>query len=104
MSVKHETIMRPTMFYAFVDLEPEHPVGYVVHSSVISLCVRDAHRAWLALPGKKGRPHKDNDMRRILPAYSYEVGPRFKPGWMDEFKERWDLLHKVIFTVQGTGT
>lgn len=91
MSLKHESIIEPRLFYVFVDLEPEPPVTYVVPSAVVADVLAKAHRAWLDTPGAKGQPHKDSKFRRILPAFKEEV-PGYPPGWLDEYRERWDLL------------
>lgn len=73
MKKKHETLKRPSLFYVFVDLGPETPSTFVVPSTVVTDVVRDAHKIWLKVPGKNDKEHKDNDMRRILPSYKYEV-------------------------------
>jgi hypothetical protein len=41
--------------------------------------IRDSHREWLATPGRGGRQHVDNDMRR------------FKDP-TGRYRDRWDLL------------
>jgi hypothetical protein len=81
MGVKHETVARPRCFYAFVDLEPELPVVYIVPSTVVAEVVTKSHKEWLAAPGIKGQPHKDNPVRHIASG-----------EWLDEYQERWDQL------------
>lgn len=95
MKAKHELIAEDRYFYAFVDLEPDDPVTYIVPSAIVADVLRRAHAAWLATPGRDGRPHKDHDMRRILPMYGFAV-PGYRPGWLDEYYERWDLLAAVL--------
>lgn len=92
MKKKHETLKRPNLFYVFVDLEPETPATFIVPSSVVAEVVREAHKVWLAMPGKKGKEHKDHDMRRVLPAYNFNV-PIAPPGWLESYKDAWQLLH-----------
>ncbi len=91
MSKKHETLVHPRLFYTFVDFEPTPPAVYVVPSSVVADIVTKSHRVWLTLPGRGGRPHKNTKFRRLLPMYPYEV-PGYSERWIDEFRERWDLL------------
>jgi len=91
MSLKHETLVRPSLIYVFVDLEPTIPVTYVVPSATVARIVKSAHEVWLATPGRDGRAHRAHDLRRILPAYDYPV-PDAPDGWMERFKDKWDLV------------
>jgi hypothetical protein len=91
MKAKHETLNSPQLFYAFVDMEPESPVSFIIPSSVVAKVVYLSHSIWLATPGKNGRPHGDTDMRRVRPNYQFEV-PGFPDGWMDKYKESWESL------------
>jgi hypothetical protein len=91
MRDKHELIVEPRLFYAFVDLEPEPPVTYIVPSSVVADVLRRSHQAWLDTPGRHGQPHRDNPMRRVLPAFVEEV-PGYPPGWLEKYREQWSVL------------
>jgi hypothetical protein len=83
MGVKHETVTRPRCFYALVDLEPELPVVYIVPSAVVAEVVTKSHQAWLAAPGVKGQPHKDNPVRHLAGG-----------EWLGDYRERWEQLLK----------
>lgn len=79
MSERHQAIRDERTFYAFVDLsEPEHPFAYVVPSEVVAKCVgairKVAKSIWLC-------PDFGNLDIRGYPAC-----------WLDEYRERWDLL------------
>jgi hypothetical protein len=91
MSTKHESIIHERLFYAFVDLEPNPPVVYVIPSAVVADVVRRSHTSWLSLPGKGGRVRQDSKVRRLLPIYPHEVDG-FPPGWLERYRERWDYL------------
>jgi hypothetical protein len=91
MRRKHETLVHPRLFYAFVDLERASPVVHIVPSEVVADVLRRAHGAWLSIPGIRGQPHRDSDLRRILPRYAHPV-PGLDDGWLDHWLERWDLL------------
>lgn len=95
MNVKHESISHPRYFYVLVDLEPEQPVTYIVPSSVVADALSKDHQAWLDAPGLGGKPHKDNPVRRLKPSFSYDV-PGFPDGWLEQFRERWDLLKATV--------
>jgi hypothetical protein len=82
MSVKNETFERLRCFYALVDLKAEIPVVYIVPSKVVAEVLRQDHKAWLAAPGSRGQPHKDNPVRRL----------RNEEGWLKAYRECWDLL------------
>lgn len=98
MSKKHEDIVAPRLFYAFVDLEPELPVTYIIPSNVVASAVSQSHRAWLTTPGRGGRPHRDHDLRRIQPMFDNDL-PEFPSGWMEQYREAWHLLKEAVDTV-----
>jgi hypothetical protein len=95
MSIKHESISEPRLFYAFVDLEPELAVTYIVPSRVVASVLRESHKAWLAAPGARGQQRNDTKLRRIRPKYP-DVFPGYKEGWLDEWREPWDLLAAAV--------
>lgn len=55
MGQKHEAIVQPRCFYAFVDLEPDTPVSYIVPSCVVADVLAKSHVSWLATPGRGGK-------------------------------------------------
>lgn len=91
MKSKHENLVSQRLWYVFVDMEEESPHCFVIPSARIAEVVRLSHSIWLSTPGKDGRPHVDTDMRRVRPSYQFDV-PGYPDGWMEEFRERWDLL------------
>ena len=93
MKSHHETWASTWLYYAFVDFEPEHPVVYVIPSRKVAAIIKHAHALWLARPGKKGQAHNDSIMRRIRPKYTHPV-PGAPDGWMEKYREAWDLLAK----------
>jgi hypothetical protein len=75
-----ETDTAENLVYVLVRLNglgvPEY---YIVPRTAVAKYVREGHRAWLATPGRGGKPHKDNPMRTFRdPAH--------------EYRDRWDLL------------
>lgn len=93
MSKKHEEIAHPSLFYAFVDLEPASPAVFIVPSATVAKAVRKSHKAWLATPGRKGQAHNDTDMRRIIPCYPYAVDG-CPDGWLEQHRDQWDQLRR----------
>jgi hypothetical protein len=92
MRRKHEQLVEDGLFYAFVDLEiPDAVVTYVLPSAIVARTLKRTHEDWLKAPGKGGQVHNDSDMRRIRPAYEWSSAA-FQKGWLDYWKERWDLL------------
>lgn len=91
MSQKHEALVHPRLFYVFLDLQPSTPVCYVVPSQTVAQAVAASHRAWLATPGARGQPHRDNKLRRIM--VNFAPAPESFPlGWIDAYREHWDFL------------
>jgi len=91
MGAKHEGIRDPRLYYAFVDLQPDPPITYIVPSTKVAEVLSASHQSWLATPGVHGQAHKDSAFRRILPEYKYRV-PGAETGWLDRYKEWWDQL------------
>ena len=104
MARKHETIFASDLFYVFVDLgmQLSDPTNsYILPSRVVADRIRRSHRVWLATPGRRGRPHKDSNMRQ------FKLGPpNIKPiteagktlinqyplGWLDQYHENRGIL------------
>lgn len=94
MKVKHESIARDFLFYCFVDFGrqlTDMPKCWVLPSALVADVLTTSHKAWLSQPGKSGRPHKDHDMRRLLPDYS-QLGISRVLGWLDPYRDAWSLI------------
>jgi hypothetical protein len=63
-------------------------VYYIIPADVMAKNVNKAHELWLATPGKKGQPHKDNTVRTVA------IPPKLSfSGWsIKEYENRWDLI------------
>ncbi|TXM57563.1 hypothetical protein FV229_25590 [Methylobacterium sp. WL120] len=99
MKQKHESMIRDLLFYCFVDFGKtlnDPPKCWLLPSAVVAQVLTASHQAWLAAPGKDGRAHKDHDMRRLLPSYPYLTDPAFATGWLDPFRDRWDMVAPVL--------
>lgn len=109
LTAKHEDIEDPGLFYAFVDLgwdfdaeKPKNdppdikcpPEVFIVPSEVVARAVHVSHQAWLNAPRKPGTSRKDGDRRDIYNTYPprFDKVKGFPAGWMEEYRERWDLL------------
>ncbi len=97
MKEKHELIVQKRYFYAFVDLEPESPVTYIVPSRFVARALKRGHQAWVDAPGKGGRPHKaESAFRWLAPDYSPLDVPGHRGRWLERYRERWDLLREQV--------
>jgi hypothetical protein len=98
MKAKHEEIKRDLLFYCFVDFGrslTDAPKCWVLPSVLVAEVLAASHRAWLRLPGKGGRPHKDHEMRRLLPDYArHEIGRPL--GWLNPYYDAWDLIRQTV--------
>lgn len=95
MSKKHEALTSPTLFYCFVDFAVGQDCGpftYVVPSGTVAHVLFECHQAWLHQPRKRGQRRKDNDLRRFLPDYSHLQMGKYEAGWLERYREAWQLL------------
>lgn len=98
MKAKHEHLRSDRLFYCFVDFLASletRPIVYVVQSTIVADVIAAAHSKWLATPGRKGQPHKDGPMRRLLPDYVQTYGANDNPypqGWLDPYRDAWHRL------------
>jgi hypothetical protein len=96
MKPKHEGMVRDLLFYCFVDFGRSldtPPKCWVLQSAIVAKALTTSHKAWLAIPGRGGRPHQHSDVRRLLPHYPQLAhDPNFTTGWLDRYLEGWDLI------------
>ena len=104
MKPRSETMIVEDLFYVFVDIgkQPSDPTTtYILPSKVVADCIRLCHKVWLDTSGKGGRLHKDSNVRRLLPDYSFikpitEEGEtiinQYRSGWLDPYRENWSKL------------
>lgn len=83
ISSKIEGFARPDLFFVFVNLNGAgQPSYHIVPSNVVEEYCRTSHAAWLATPGRDGRPHKDNSIRTFIDLNG-------------QYLDRWDSLEKI---------
>ena len=104
MSPKHERLIADYLFYVFVDVgrKPSDPTTcHILPSKAVADSIRKCHRVWLNTPGKNGQPHKDSNVRRLVPDASYirPVTPEgiavidcYRSGWLERYRENWAIL------------
>jgi hypothetical protein len=89
---KHERLRVDRMFYALVDFEPDAPALYIVPSTLVATILAEWFQEWVNTPGAHGKPHNPtNPIRRLLPNMGAGItsGP---PGWLDTYRNRYNLL------------
>ena len=104
MKPKHENMIVDDLYYVFVDVgkQPSDPTTcYILPSKVVAGCIRRCHQVWLDTPGKGGRPHKDSNVRRLLPDHSFikpisqkgrDIVDRYRSGWLTQYRDNWGIL------------
>ena len=64
LSQKAEADILENLFYAFVKLNGSGaPEYFIVRRAEVANYVRENNKAWLAMPGKSGKPHRPNNIR-----------------------------------------
>ncbi len=75
-----EAQLAENLFFVFVSLNGDAPPSFhVVPREVVVRYATESHARWLATPGRGGRPHQDNPMRKFEDVSGEYLG-------------RWDLL------------
>jgi hypothetical protein len=95
MKSKHETIVRPSLFYCFVDFGKtldDRPKSWVIPSEIVAKVLIETHQAWLAQPGRGGRDHQPTDMRRFLPDFGKRNTHLYPRGWLDQYQDEWRMI------------
>lgn len=92
MRPHHATLVRARLFYALVDFAPAAPSTYIVPSEVVADVLTKSHAAWRKALGKKGQPHNDTALRRLVPNFKNFTVPDYQDGWLCPYLDRWDLL------------
>lgn len=65
---------------------------FIIPSSDMAKNVSEAHRLWLATPGRGNKPRRDNKIRIVpLPPHKNFAGWDITP-----FRDRWDLIDEVL--------
>ena len=94
MNKKHESIIRPNLYYVFVALpipwrDNSQPETYIIPSEKVAAVLKKSHNDWLETPGKKGQKRRDTDMRRVRPFY--KDSPSIPKNWMEQYKDSWSF-------------
>lgn len=96
MRSKHEHIIGPRLFYAFLDFGKtltDPPACFILPSGVVAEVIRQSHATWLATPGKQGQQRNDGDLRRLLPDYDrLGISIGRGQGWLEPYRECWEPL------------
>jgi hypothetical protein len=98
MNVKHENIIRDSLFYCFVDFENspnDMPKCWVIPSAIVASVLKQSHKAWLDSPRRDGRQHQDWSMRRITHSYNHKSYEK-PEGWLNSYREGWELISKRV--------
>lgn len=91
MSPRHEQLVDDRMFYALVDFEQQPTAVYVVPSAVVAQVISTASRLYQSTPGPRVAQRKPNRFRQIEQGYGPDM-PDFQVGWMEPYRDRFDLL------------
>lgn len=81
LNEKSESFYSADHYYVFVALGDvlTRPSFHIVPSKAVADFTTKSHRDWLRTPGRKGRKHVDNSMRKFLDKE-------------DKYLEQWELL------------
>jgi hypothetical protein len=97
MDAKHEEMSGDRLFYCFIDPTGSSaaPSCWIVPSAVVAKHVYSTHRAWLSGTPMRGSTRRDGPGRKMHLVCSNPPLDDYPNGWMDQYKEAWDLLRQV---------
>jgi acyl-ACP thioesterase len=72
--------------YVLVNLRGLEPDYYIVSSSVLGPYLQRTHQKWLRAPGRQGRAHRENRMRKFP--------NRYERIDLNEFHAKWNTVFK----------
>ncbi|MBQ6932519.1 MAG: aspartate ammonia-lyase [Clostridia bacterium] len=91
---KAETLYKENVYYVFVSLSEDDavlPTYYIIDSTTVAKSIKENHFAWLNSPGKKGKVHKDNTLRKF--GFDLSQDNVLKLNEFD-YKNKWENLIK----------
>ena len=93
VGAKAENTYADNFFWVIVGLSDEPDVQddfFVVPAQKMAKSITRLHKEWLAAPGRSGKQHNDNTIRKVC------VGKRKYEYDISQWKNRWDLVEKVL--------
>ncbi len=89
MNEKHESIVRPNLWYCFVmiGLETKNARFFIVPSKVVADYVRAQHKLWLA---EEGKSHPDISMRMFRIGRKGEAYKVTTPA-VEDYEDNWQF-------------
>ncbi len=91
MKDEHMTEKSADLIYCFVDFRSKPEKVYVVPAKKVAEILVAVDKAWMKKPMKDGSKREKNMWRMIKPKFIVKTEVA-KPGWMDKYLEKWDLL------------
>lgn len=81
LNSKSEKNIADSLFYVFVCLNDNlsSPDYFIVPSGIVAEYATKTHKAWMDAPGRNGRTHQDNTIRKFVDTEEF-------------YKNRWDIL------------
>ena len=93
VGTKAENTYSENFFWIIVglaDLKEHHDMFYIISASEMSKNIRRIHKKWLETPGRNGKVHKDNSIRKVC------IGSKKHEYSIDCWENRWDLIETIL--------
>ena len=90
-----------------LDIDKSDSEIFVIDSYTVSNFLKTSHSIWLKIPGRNGEPHNDTNIRELSPRVKYRSSlelddilskndlnfiKNHPEGWLDKYKNAWDLI------------
>ena len=85
-------------FYAFVRLHEfkQEPEFWIIPSKRVAEVVGNAHKKWLATPGKKNQQRNDSSLRKLPIEVTKGEKSLYPPNWGAELQKYYMTLGQVV--------
>jgi hypothetical protein len=98
MTPQQASIKSDDLFYCLVDfgdvVDTRPRSVYLLPSMLVVEALIRSHQHWVETPGRKGRPHKDTQHRKLMQDFTMVFGADnpYPAGWLDPYRDGWHLL------------
>lgn len=96
-SSKEESGFSDDFYYAFIRLNEfkETPDFWIIPSKRVNEVLLNSHQIWLDKPNRKGKKHKDSDLRNLWIEITKTSKDLYPKDWKEELKQYYKNIEQL---------